>query len=41
MLSERNRHLSATAIAHCKLPRRGHFFGAESPKKRSYFPLQK
>jgi hypothetical protein len=24
----------------CKLPRRGHFFGAESPKKHSYFPVQ-
>src|SRR6516162_2710926 len=27
---------SATATVYCKLPRRGHFFGAESPKKRSY-----
>ena len=35
MLTERTRHLSTTATAHCRLPRRGHFFGAESPKKRS------
>jgi hypothetical protein len=35
MISENNRKLSDTATAHCKLPRRGLFFGALSPKKRS------
>src|SRR5207302_952103 len=35
MISEHNRNLSDTATVHCKLPRRGLFFGAQSPKKRS------
>src|SRR6267143_498253 len=40
MISEHNRNLSDTATVHCKLPRRGLFFGAQSPKKRSPFIME-
>jgi hypothetical protein len=36
MISEHNRNLFDTATVHRKLPRRGLFFGAQSPKKRRY-----
>jgi hypothetical protein len=39
--SERNRNCMSSATLHKGLPRRGHFFAAQSAKKRSYFPAQK
>src|ERR1700678_3558726 len=38
--SERICYAPTTATAPSELPRRGHFFGAQSPKKRSYFLAQ-